>query len=316
MATKPRALKTVEEIRAVPLDQPVLVELPSGVEPAEPEKKAEPERKEPPKEDAAARLQAQLETMQRAHDADKQRLAAERDAAIEAARVAREQQSTSDQQLNTTSLARAQSDIAAAKLAYKTAMESGDYAAAGDAQEKLSRASAMVLNLEGAAAQAAVEPKEPPKPVQQSAPQFTSVSEAVEMSPQLLPSEKEWIKKHPETWSDRKMNVRLEDGYNRAMDKGLQRGTDAYLEFLDQHMGYAQADEGNGEDNTMAAAPVSRQTNSLSGQPVQSDGQIMLSPEQREFCATNGINEVTYARNVQRLAKEKKINPEKYGRTS
>ena len=61
---------------------------------------------------------------------------------------------STEQQLVTTGLARAQADLSGAKAAYKTAMEAGDYDKAADAQALMARASAMILAAESAGAEA------------------------------------------------------------------------------------------------------------------------------------------------------------------
>ena len=149
-----RALKTEDELRAVPLDQPVLIELPSGAieddEPVIEAKKQEPKPKSEPTIDPdAKRLQAQLEAAQAAQRAADERAARAERAAQEA--QARTQSLEGD--LITGGLAAAQAERDAALNEYVRAGEAGDLRAQALAQSKIGRSEAKILNLEAGAAE-------------------------------------------------------------------------------------------------------------------------------------------------------------------
>ena len=315
---KLRPLKTDEEIRAIPADQPVLIELPANMDSTEPDapvvadtgttvQKSEPE-------DAAAKVQKQLEDMQRAGQVERERLTRERDEARESARLAQQEHASTEQQLVTTGLARAQADLSGAKAAYKAAMEAGDYDKAADAQALMSRASAMILAAESAGAEAGQRAEELKRQPQQDRQQAPDPMQAMEASPQLFPAEKAWFRLHPEAFTDNRMNTRLNDAYFRAEEKGIVRGTPDYFKFIDQHMGYAKPETTTTQDEdttVMGAAPVTRQNNSVGGTP-QNNSQITLTPEQRQLCSTMGISEVDYAMQLRNMNMDKKANPDRY----
>lgn len=331
MAAQPklRPLKTAEEVKAIPANQPVLIALPAAVSNSEPEPPAggegnggTPPQRQAPAAEGAAALEQQLKALKDARAADAARLTQaerDRDAALARAREAEQDVAGAEQRAVTTGLAGAQADLAAAKQALKIAFEAGDAAAMADAQEKIGRSSAKVLQYEQQGAEVAQRVEEAKRAPPQA--QTVDPMAAMESNPQLYPQEKDWFRRHPETWTDRRMNVRLEDGYFRAMDKGLTRGTPEYFAFLDQHMGYAAArtQNGNGagdahdgdDGHAMAAAPVSRENGSMANGQTR-PGEILITPEEREIAESMGISPVAYAEQKLRMAQDKKARPEAY----
>ena len=323
MPTKLRALKTDEEIKAIPLDQPVMIELPapaSNETPGEGAPVAKPSEQQDQQPDFKT-LQGQLEAMKEAtrlKDAENVRLANEAREAREAARLAQEAQGNAEQQRVTSGLTQAQADMVAAKQSFRIALEIGDFAAAAEAQEKIGRASALILHYEQVGATAG---ERKTAPQQQQAPQSSDMIAAMNASPNLLPREKEWFNAHPEALIDQRMNKRLEVAYDKAIEAGHIRGTPTYFEYIEQEMGYRkpaqqqrQEDDGaqDQEDTgVMAAAPVTRGSQSMSNGQSRPD-QVVLSADERELCANMGISEVTYAQQKVRMSQDKKARPEAY----
>ena len=326
-STKLRALKTDEEIKAIPIDQPVMIELPApptneapagGEGAAQAAEKTQTEAEQQPD---FKTLQAQLEAMKAANqqrDAREAQLARERDEAREAARRAEQNAGDAQQQQATSGLAQAQANMAAAKQAYKIASEGGDFAAAADAQEKIGRAAADIRHYETVAAELGQRKTDQQQQQQNRPVEQTDMLANMRASPNLLPQEKTWFDQHPEALIDRRMNIRLEDGYNRAIEKGLIRGTPDYFKFIDQHMGYAkvepepsQADLDTEDISVMAAAPVTRGSQSMTNGNSRPD-QVVLSADERELCANMGISEVAYAQQKVKMAQDKKARPEAY----
>jgi len=329
MPTKLRALKTDEEIKAIPIDQPVMIELPAPPTNAEagaidrgavPAAGASQDHQDPDVKSLQGQLEA-LQAAQKIKDAENARLANEAREAREAARLALEAQGTAEQQRVTSGLSQAQSDMAAAKQAFKIASEAGDFAAAAEAQEKIGRSSALILHYEQVGAAAGER-----KPAQQQATpqvaQSTDMIAAMNASPNLLPKEKEWFNAHPEALIDTRMNKRLEVAYDKAIEAGHIRGTPTYFEYIEQEMGYRKPaqqqqrqDEGDdsnqGDASVMAAAPVTRGSQSMSNGNTRPD-QVTLSTDERELCANMGISEVEYAKSKVRMQQDKKARPEAY----
>lgn len=292
-----RALKTDEEIAAIPFDQEILIELPGGED--EPKTTTDP---------GAKSLQEQYEALQKLQKADNERAdKAERDAQ-DARRVAADRErELHEQRTRATSLegdiisgglAAAQAEAAAAKVALKNAFEAGDAAAMGDAQERIGRSAAKILALESGAAEIA-ERKEV-KPVIQEQRQIDPVT-AIDSNPQLLSAEKDWLKTHLDAYGPR--NNELGVGYERAIKKGLVRGTPDYFAFLEDFMGYKTEETG-------VQAPVSRTERGGDGRPTGNT--VRLTPEQREIAKNLGVSELDYARQVQAFDAVRKADPEKY----
>lgn len=311
-----RALKTEEEIAAVPQDQPILIELPGGVvdEVDNTDKTGGKVEKAEPADNGAKVLQEQLEASQRAQEAERARAdKAERDAAEarKAAVEANKRSTTLETDVITGGLAAAQAEVAAAKLALQNAGEAGDFKAMGDAQERIARAASKVLNYEAGAAEIAERPKEEPR--QEQTRQVTDPMQAVDSNPNLLPAEKNWLKAHPDAIVDTKRNNELGVAYERAIKKDLVRGTPAYFAFLNEFMGYEKSgtndDDNQGSGNVQA--PPSRQERGGDGRP--SANRITLTPEQREIAKSMGVTEIEYAKQVQAFEAAKKADPEKYG---
>ena len=127
----------------------------------------------------------------------------------------------------------------------------------------------------------------------------------------LLPSQKTWLKEHPDALTDQRKNTRLAAAHFEAEDQGLQPGTTSYFQFLDERLGYKKAptmktddDEGEDQRSPIVSAPVSRETvSATTGRP--SNSRITLTPEQREAARMSGIDEITYAQNLVRFNKLK-----------
>ena len=339
MAPRLKPLKDEKDIAAVPVTEPVLVEIalpPTGQEP-EPQGDGEQPQKtvrepEQPDDGGAAKLQRDLETMKaadklrqdevtrerkRADDAIKQ--VQERDRQLVDERAHREQAVTDN---ITSALSGAQAEQASAEQEYVAAAQNQDYAAMAKAQSKISRAAAKVLNYEAAAAElddrrkvAESEAQRRPAPQQQ---QPVDVVSAINNNPGIVQTEKDWLLKHQEVLVDRQRGIELEAAYIKSQRKGLHRGTDAYFKFLDQELGYSEQPSkteertDDEEESTIMAAPVSRDNVSPSNGQSQQSNRVVLTPEQRDFAKSMGISEIDYAKNVLKLRADKKSNPDRY----
>lgn len=318
-----RALKTDEEIAAIPLDQPILVELPGGViddidDTDDKGGKVEKTGKTETVDNGAKVLQEQLEASQRAQESERARAdKAEREAADarKAAAEANKRTTTLETDVITGGLAAAQADVKSAKAAYKTAFEAGDADAMADAQERIGRGAAKVLNYEAGAAEIA-ERKEIPEVRQEQTRQITDPIQAVDSNPNLFPAEKEWLKSHPDAITDTKRNNELGVGYERALKKGLVRGTPDYFAFLNEFMGYEKpaTNDDDNQGRIDVSAPVTRTERDTSGKP--SSNRVTLSPEQREMAKNLGVSELDYAKNLVKFQAAQKADPEKYGNRS
>lgn len=329
---KLKALSKPEEMSAIPTDQPILVSLEppaSGAEDDVEVVKAKPEASDGD-DDGAKQLKDQLEALKAANEVEKtQRETAERAtvAARREAAQAREQadgfrSESSDAQhdLMVGSLQSAQAELASAQSQFKMAYDAADGAAMADAQAKIGRASARVVNFEGAVAELegrkereAAAPKQ--EPTREAAPDIVT---QITANPNLMPKEREWLTQHQDAYGAR--NNELNVGYQHAMRRGLVRGTPEYFGFLDDFMGYQQLqqrqnanDDADDRRSTSMSAPVTRESTSMNGQ--RTSNQVTLTPDERELAKNMGITDVAYARQKLAMQDDKRKNPEKYGRS-
>lgn len=328
---KLKPIKDEKELAAVPLDEPVLVELEPAATGLAAEADSEDDKGAPgggtggaerETDDGSKALKAQLEASkeaervanQRAEDSDRRA----REAADEAARL-RSSGADSEKEVLTTSLANAQAEEAAAQADLEKAFEVGDAKLMGAAQAKIGRAAARVVNLEGAIAQfdedakVAKTERETAKPEPQ-----VDIVTAIDRDDKLMPKERDWLKDHTEVLTDPRRNRELSVGYDRALSKGFKRGSEGYFKFLDEFMGFAEPERREETDDTeterasIVAAPVTRDNRSSSTGRPTTPTRIMLTPAQREAARNIGVSDVAYARGVQQLDANKKADPERY----
>lgn len=304
-----RAVKTEEEIAGIPQDQPILIELPGGVIDDEPN---EPKDKTPkPEIDPAAKtLQDQYETLQR-ESAERERVANER--ATKAEREAdaeRKRRSSLEGDVISGGLSAAQSERDSAKQALQAAGEAGDWKSIADAQSRIGRAEAKILSFESGAAEIAERTEtEKTQPRQEQVLQKPlDPMSAIDGNPNLLPAEKAWLKAHPDAVIDGRRNNELSVGYERAIKKGLVRGSPDYLAFLEDFMGYAKS---NDEDRSISVqAPPSRNERGNDGRVT--GGRITLTPEERQAAKDMGVSEIDYAKQKVVFEQKRREDPEKY----
>jgi hypothetical protein len=318
MPLKP--LRKDEELSAIPLDEPVLVELEPAATNAEVDEplKVEPKKgeKEPTVEDGADALRTEMEAMRKANATREAKLARERDEALRSADDARRSAADTEADLIANGLQGAQAEVKAARAALKVAVETGDADAMADANERISRAATDVRDFERAAAQQAAEAerrKNTPEPEQRR----MSVEESIDARTDLTDGERKWLKEHQDAWVDPARNQELGVAYQRAVKAKLVRGTPAYFEFIEEFMGYREPErreDDNTERSPTVSAPVSRDSRSPSTGRVQTS-RVELSPEERQMARDMGITDTAYAKGKLQLAAAKQADPEKYART-
>ena len=329
---RPRPLRTKEEIAAVPGDQSVTIALePEGVvilnkeaDDAAVSAQEKPEVQSKPTEDEATQeLKQQLEDLRKANAEQQARFTQEvqaRQAAEQRSRQRevetyqhkiRAEDAEYDAILN--AIGSAESEAEAAQRDIAAATETADYKAVADASRRLARAESRLsqledgkLAIERAKTEAAARAKQAPR--QQAAPQQNvTVDQYIDSIPNLLPSQRGWLKQHPDAMTDPKKNIRVQNAHNEAEEQGLQVGTTRYFQFLDQKLGYAKpdtedddvADDNNNRAAGQVSAPPSRTATSPTGRT--SPTRITLTPEQREIARLSGIDEITYAKNLQKM---------------
>lgn len=343
-----QALRKPEDIAAVPPDQEVTIDLSPENTPPVPDTEPAPDKgtvpdktpavraEPPPREeepDATAILRQQLEAAQNAEKAQRERADREATARAEAERRAAERdQQLRSQQVDTeqaqydaiaNGIAATQNEIETAKRDVQAAGETSDWAKLADAQARLGAASGRLVQLEdGKAAldQRREEAKHAPQPRQSDA--APTVEARIDALPGLTASEKDWLKQHPDAFTDQEKNAYLGAAFWEATkSKGLSRGTPEYFQYLEERLGYRKAappppnDEDEIDDtpnppqparrNPTVSAPVSRDVPS-GGSGQRQNNRITLTAEEREAARFSGVSEVDYARQKQRLAELKR----------
>ncbi len=300
-----RPLRTKEEIAAVPQDESVTISLePEGTvildkeaddaaikarEEAEANVQIRPQREPAAEQRVREREQEASRSQIRAEDA-------EYDAILNA-------------------IGAAESEAEAAQRDIAIATEATDSKAVGEASRRLARAEGRLAQLEDGklaierakTTQAARAKEQQEQPVQQQKP---TVDQYIDQLPNLLPSQRDWLREHPETLTDTRKNMRLQSAHVEAEDAGLRPGTKKYFAFIEQRLGYAEPEEEDDDVNdddrppTTVSAPPSRSaTNPGTGR--SSTTRITLTPEEREVARLSGIDELTYAREKQKMMDQK-----------
>ena len=326
-----RVVKKPEDSAKIPETEAVQVELrPEGeietevLETVDTAKKAEVKAPEAPSEEVV-QLKKQLEDLKKANeqalataaDNDKRRREAQSQAEEhqkELAKVGgRAEQAEFDSIL--TALGAAQFEMDSAKRDLRASGEAGDWDKQADAQARIAQAAGRVMQLEdGKAAfeSRREELKEERKTAKEPTQTNLTVDEYIDGLPNLMGAEKSWLKAHPELLTDKRKNARLQAAYFDAEDANQARGSESYFKFIEEKLGYRKAEvEADDEDvetetrSPVVSAPVSRESISpSSGKAVST--RITLNPQQREAAKLAGVDELTYARQLQKLAELKK----------
>jgi len=336
-----RAYSDDKDLMKVPLDEEVLVLVPG--ETVETEDKVESKDIDDKKkievetdDETVKKLNEQVEALRAANTKANEEILAEQAkrqrVEQEAYRLAQgaislktEAEKSQHGQLKS-ALESAQNEQESHKKDYLAFLEAGDFVQAAEAQSKMSRAAARVVAAEGNLAQfetvkgeaeerTKIDAQLPPRQ-----PQPVDVMTMIDGNPNLLPSEKTFMKSHPELMTDNQKNAELGVAYNRAVAKGLSRGTPEYFSFIEEFMGYKEASSSkktdDDDDDTTArreAAPVRRDNSG--GRHQSKPSQVKLTPEMREIARNMGISEIGYAKRFLELQDQKQTNPEKYNRT-
>jgi len=247
-----RPLRTKEEIAAVPQDESVTIALePEGTvildkEADEAAIKAREEAEErtkakirpDPEEDATADLKKQLEDLRKANEESQRRLqenitarqAAEQRVHEREQDAARSQVRAEDAEYDAilNAIGAAESEAEAAQRDISLATEASDAKAVGEASRRLARAEGRLAQLEDgklaierAKTEEAARAKERPQQQQGNTQAQPTIEQYIDQLPNLLPSQRDWLKAHPESLTDPRKNQRLQGAHVEAEDNGL-----------------------------------------------------------------------------------------------
>ena len=327
---KIRPARTAEEAALTPASEPVTIELTDPPIPISatggsttPDLPPETPRVET---EAPNPLQKQLDDLKAAEALSRAQAAEAQRQTAEAIRIANEHASTAaraevaeEQALyneTTNAIAAAKADGDKAQTDYAVAMEAQDYAAAAEAQRRMSTASAYLARYEDNKAyldqRREALKTEQPRQQQRTQPQLT-VDQYIDTMHQLSPSQKTWLKSHPDAMTDPVKNNGLGWAHHKATKAGIAIDSPEYFAALEAELGYRQVEktedpepaiERKGNGSMPVSAPVQRSAPSPTG-GVTAPTRVELTPEQREHARISGVDEVTYARGVLRLREAK-----------
>lgn len=288
-----------------------------------------PDKEPPPQADEGPDLEQQLLALKQREKAARERATKAEQEVVQTRQQAQQHVATtqrekqqSDYYSVTNALAAKQAELNNVKVEYQTALANGDHAAASDINERMLDLRLDIRDLSSGKAEMERAAKEPPRqqPVQQQ-PQQVDIETQLAQMPNLMESERQWARKHPDLFTDQKQFKILEAAYLKWEKSGQPRGTPEYFKYFDQELGYTpdsamrttddDYDDGYQEDpvpqpsqprqRPAAAAPVSRSSPGPSSRDNARSNQITLTPQQREAARISKVDEKTYARNVARL---------------
>jgi hypothetical protein len=282
-------------------------------------KKKEPAKKDPPKEEALEEAkvtpEAGLEKLQRQLDGERNAREAaerERDQALNG-----EAKALTDRQANhltiiTTAIDNITGSNTALKKDYAAALAAQDFDAAAELQLQMSTNAAKLIQLEAGKKQIESQPAPKPRVVLDPVEQFTK-----DMSPQSAA----WIRAHPETVRDPKLNRKMIRAHEDALDEGVKPDTPEYFAAIEKAIGAvrepikviedtklegdsALSDASAPTKKSPPAAPVTRSGNGAGPRP----NIVTLTREQVEAAEASGLTPEEYAKNLASLRKEGRMN--------
>ena len=225
-----------------------------------------------------ARVQSERQARERAEEAGRYRSAAE--------------QTRADNLANAVDLATQEMDRQ--KMAYRAALEAGDFNAAAEAQEAMSTAAAA----KAMAAQARAT---------YDAQMRVRAAQPARQEVQYTPATQDWINKHPEFNTNEGFRKRAFAAHELASGEGHQTDTPEYFARIEALMGLRQAEaqpspvvERAARPDPGVAAPV---RGAAAASPSADGGRKVyhLSKEEREMADMCGIPYAEYARNRESL---------------
>ena len=177
-----------------------------------------------------------------------------------------------------------------AKIEYQRALESGDYAKAADAQEKIADARANLLRLQErrqeVEAAKTVQPRQP-----------VPVNEVEQLASRLSPASADWVRRHPEV---AKNFDSVAEAHNKAIHKfDLTPDTPEYFNKVEELLGMrspakAEPEVSKPRAPIAAQAPVTRDAPSLSTGKQQRQT-ITLTAEERAMAREMGYTDKEWA---------------------
>ena len=281
------------------------------------------ERQPAPSDDDA--LVRAADATRRAEDLQRRNADLERQNRDREAEVARERTRGDEAEYNSvlTAIAAEQGALTKAKSDYAAAASTGDWTAAGEAQDAIAAARGRLDRLEDG--KQSFESRRDTRSAAEArpAPQTLDFEQKITALPDTA---KQWLRKHPEFINDGGLNRKIGATHTYLVDnKGVEAFSPAYFEALDSEFGFKNAAEPQPQPqpepqpqrrSMPLTAPVSRDVPTASGQRASSN-KMTLTAEERQIARlsipdTHGLpplsnteKELIYAKNKRELASRK-----------
>lgn len=215
-------------------------------------------------------------------------------------------------------IAAAQAEADVARRDYQAALETGDFSKATDANWRINKAASKVNLLEEKKSVLDAEPARTHegavRPQPQQPPQQPRLQNEVErFISDKSPRTQSWLRAHPETITDPRMNNKTVAAHYEALAEGYAPDTDSYFQFVDRKLGFSgrmESDSGPADaapapapqrkPAAPPAAPVSRE----SPRSDRSTTRMYLTRGEQEVAEALGITNAEYARRKQAMEKQ------------
>jgi hypothetical protein len=279
-------------------------------------------------EDSGPSLEDQIRTLKTAEQSARQRADQERaarmqleHARVNEANLARQEVARSHLDLVSNTLEGQQAALSLAKQEHAAARVSNDPMAETEALDKITKINNKIATLEAGKEEMERQQRMPPQqyqPQQQIQQGPPNIEHVLAQMPALTNEERDWVRSHPDSVTDRGQIARMQVAYADAQRMGIRRNSPEYFEFFDERMGYEPGERGAEEEydavdndepvrqapvrrGPVTAAPVSRSSPGATSRDAPRSGQVTLTKEEREHAKISGVDERTYAEGKRRL---------------
>lgn len=195
-------------------------------------------------------------------------------------------------------------DAEALERDYASSMAEGDYQKGAKIQRQMAQVEARLMTLQQGKEELETRLQQPrPEPkMEQPRIQPVATDSIDDKIKHLHPLSQAWIKSHPETLSDPKMNNKMTAAHYKALAEDYTPNTPDYFAFIDSEMGYnkpqapapaASAPRPTQNKGGIASAPVSR--SAPASFASTSSTNVTLSPAEREYARDMDMTDEEYA---------------------
>lgn len=274
-------------------------------------------------EDRAKTAEAGRDEERRARDAERQaREEAESRANQASAEIQTGRRYAADAQYDSVinALAASQGELTSAKVALKNAMAEGDFEKVADLSGEIGLIASRVREFENG--KLAIEERRRAGTEERQSPQQPSdPKEAYIRS--MPPRTASWLRRNDRFFTDSNMQRMVQGAHGLAIGRGMTPESDEYFQFIEEQAGLRQAQSQTPPEPPPPASTTTASTTTQRSSPTpaapaagsaqggtrgtSSGGTITLSPEERDFCRREDIDEVAYAKQKKSLLDEGRI---------